>query len=316
MIAGDDLALFERSLEHATANKTGSALDAALDELGWGDALSADPRAAVSVLFALQGAANASSSALDRVLAAALGREGCAVVLPAMGEWRAPGVTTDDGLEVLGAGTATLRSGDVGCVIVASAGDSHVAFEVDADALPQRPVVGVDASLGLIEVAGMVRGAVEVGPVDWGAAVAAGQLALGHELLGAARRMLELARQHALDRVQFGQPIAHFQAVRHRLADTLVAIDSAEAALAAAWLDPTPQTAAMAKAIAGRGARVAARHCQQVLAGIGFTTEHPFHRYVWRVLALEQLLGSTRRLTGHLGRDILDRRQLPPLLPL
>ena len=46
-----------------------------------------------------------------------------------------------------------------------------------------------------------------------------------------ARAMLTLARQHALDRVQFGRPIASFQAVRHRLAETLVAIEGAEATL-------------------------------------------------------------------------------------
>ena len=41
--------------------------------------------------------------------------------------------------------------------------------------------------------------------------------------------MLSLARQHALDRSQFGRPVASFQAIRHRLAETLVAIESAEA---------------------------------------------------------------------------------------
>jgi alkylation response protein AidB-like acyl-CoA dehydrogenase len=128
--------------------------------------------------------------------------------------------------------------------------------------------------------------------------------------------MLELARVHALDRIQFGQPIAKFQAVRYRLAETLVAIEAADAVLDAAWLDHAPQTAAMAKATAGRGARVAARHCQQVLAGIGFTTEHPFHRYVKRVLVLEQLLGGTQILTRQLGRDILEEHELPALLPL
>jgi alkylation response protein AidB-like acyl-CoA dehydrogenase len=199
---------------------------------------------------------------------------------------------------------------------VARAGERDVAFEIEPAALPHRLISGVDPALGLVEVAGEVAGAREVGPVDWRAAVAAGQLALGHELVGASRRMLELAREHALTRVQFGQPIARFQAVRHRLAETLVAIEAAEAMLDAAWLDGTPQVAAMAKAMAGRGARVVARHCQQVLAGIGFTTEHPLHRYVRRVLVLEQLLGGTRPLTRELGRDILEQHRLPGLVPL
>jgi alkylation response protein AidB-like acyl-CoA dehydrogenase len=61
---------------------------------------------------------------------------------------------------------------------------------------------------------------------------------------------------------------------------------------------------------------VAVRHCQQVLAGIGFTAEYPFHHYVRRILVLEQLLGSARSLTRELGSEVLTRRQLPALLPL
>ena len=72
----------------------------------------------------------------------------------------------------------------------------------------------------------------------------------------------------------------------------------------------------MAKALAGRGARTAARHCQQVLAGIGFTTEHPLHRYVRRVLVLDELFGSPARSRRELGDEMLATRQLPPLLPL
>ena len=75
MIEGHDLELFERSLRNATEQHTGDALDAALAELGWHDALSFDPRAAVSRLFELQGEARATSSALDHVVAFAIGRE-------------------------------------------------------------------------------------------------------------------------------------------------------------------------------------------------------------------------------------------------
>jgi len=175
----------------------------------------------------------------------------------------------------------------------------------------QRPILGVDPSLGLVAVQGDFTD-----PVDWPASLALGQVALGHELVGASRRMLDLAREHAVGRVQFGQPIAMFQAVRHRLAESLVAIEAAEAALEAAWLDGGSVSAGMAKAVAGRGARTTARHCQQVLAGIGFTTEHPFHRYVKRVLVLDQLLGSAHALTHDLGAHIITTNELPPLVPL
>src|ERR1700723_1044290 len=61
--------------------------------------------------------------------------------------------------------------------------------------------------------------------------LAAGRQALGWWLVGTSRTMLALARQHALDRVQFGRHISSFQAIRHRLAETLLAIEGAEATL-------------------------------------------------------------------------------------
>lgn len=301
MIDGADLELFERSLRHATESHTGTALDAALDDLGWHDALDDDPRAAVSMLFELQGHAGATSRSLDGVLARALGVDAETVVLPPVGEWRAPGDGDRFGglVSAVGAAAVVTRGGD--------------AFLVEVDG---RAVRGMDPDLRLIEVHGPLDGSLPLGRVDWDAAVALGQLALAHELAGASRHMLELAREHALDRVQFGRPIAAFQAVRHRLAETYVALELADAVLDAAWLERTPVTAAMAKATAGRSARTAAKHCQQVLAGIGFTREHPFHRFAFRVFVLEQLLGATKTLTKELGEDILRERWLPPLLPL
>ena len=127
--------------------------------------------------------------------------------------------------------------------------------------------------------------------------------------------MLELARTHALERMQFGRPIGSFQAVRHRLAESLVALEAAAALLDAAWEDPSPVTPAMAKAFAGRSARTVARHCQQVLAGIGFTTEHPLHRSVRRTIVLDQLLGAGSVLTRQLGTDILRAPRCPPPSP-
>jgi alkylation response protein AidB-like acyl-CoA dehydrogenase len=53
-----------------------------------------------------------------------------------------------------------------------------------------------------------------------------------------------------------------------------------------------------------------------VLAGIGFTAEHPFHRYLRRVLVLDQLFGTARALTEALGREILATRRIAHLLPL
>jgi alkylation response protein AidB-like acyl-CoA dehydrogenase len=146
--------------------------------------------------------------------------------------------------------------------------------------------------------------------------VAEARVAVGWWLIGSARAMLGLARRHALDRVQFGQPIASFQAVRHRLAETLVAIEGAEATLSLPGADNPDLTALLAKAAAGKAALTAAKHCQQVLGGIGFTEEHDLHHHVKRVLVLDGLLGSSRELTRRAGAGLRARGSAPRLANL
>ena len=145
--------------------------------------------------------------------------------------------------------------------------------------------------------------------------LAAGRRALGWWLVGASRAMLSLARQHALDRVQFARRVASFQAIRHRLADTLVAIEGAEATLSATAAD-NDLSSLLAKAAAGHAALTTARHCQQVLGGIGFTAEHELHRHVRRVLVLDGLLGSARDLTREAGAELRRRGSAPRLVGL
>jgi alkylation response protein AidB-like acyl-CoA dehydrogenase len=314
MMDAEDRELFGRSLRQATASHTGEALDSALDELGWGDALALDPEAAVALLFERQGFANATSTALDRVLTEALGTHPDAMVLPALGRTDPPG----DGATIRGLGTATLQRAKTAAVVTITDGGGLSIVRVDAAELVLRPVGGIDPALGLVEVTGDAKGveATPLDPVLWEAAVAAGQRALAHELVGASRAMLALARDHAVERIQFGRPISQFQAVRHRLAESLVAIEAANGAVGAAWLDGSPLAAALAKAIAGRSGRTVARHAQQVLAGVGFTTEHAFHHHLRRTLVLDRLLGDSRRLTLELGEQLLATRQVPGLLPL
>ncbi|MFF0490124.1 acyl-CoA dehydrogenase family protein [Nocardia sp. NPDC004068] len=141
----------------------------------------------------------------------------------------------------------------------------------------------------------------------------AGRRALGWWLLGTGEAMLGLARRHALERSQFGRPIASFQAVRHRLAETRVALDGAEAALR---ISDDDLGALLGKAAAGTAALTAARHCQQVLGGIGFTAEHDLHRFVRRALVLDGLLGSATELTREAGARIRALGHAPRLAQL
>ncbi|WP_416969644.1 acyl-CoA dehydrogenase family protein [Streptomyces sp. 4F14] len=143
--------------------------------------------------------------------------------------------------------------------------------------------------------------------------VGAGRRALGWWLVGSGRAMLTLARQHVLDREQFGRPLASFQAVRHRLAETYVALEGASSALDAASDDVG---ALLGKAAAGRAALLAARHCGQALGGLGFTAEHELHRHVKRVLVLDGLLGSARELTREAGELLVREGRAPRLVEL
>jgi hypothetical protein len=312
--------IFGQGLRDATTAHTADDLDAALVDLGWHDALALEPRSAISLLFECQGSANATSSALNDLILATLGRpdQRCAIVLPAPDRWDPPGQLKGNRLSVRGLGMARLHHAD-SAVVIARTPEADCVVVTKITDLTRRPVQGMDPRMGLTEVTGTVdiRGGSEPLAADtWTAATGMAQLAIGYELMGAADTMLELARAYARERIQFGRPISQFQAVRHRLAETLVSLEAARAALDAAWDDGAPQTPALVKALAGRNARTAARHCQQVLAGMGFTTEHPLHRYVRRVLVLDELFGSSRSLTVALGREVIAHRRPPAPVPL
>ena len=312
-----DRKLFFESLQRATEQCTGPELDQALHELGWSDALEDDSRDAVSILFELQGTQNVTSGALDVVIARSLGVDATTTgtVLPRIGRHDPPGAISAGRLIVSGVASRNLEN--LANVAIVLGGVDTGVIIVDRARLALRTVPGLDPALGLIEVsADLPTTDASRIPVRWDRALAAGQLALSHELVGASRAMLRLAREHAVERIQFGRPISGFQAIRHRLAESLVAIEAAQASAEAAWDDPTPLAAALAKAIAGASARTVARHAQQVLAGMGYTTEHPLHLYLRRSIVLDQLLGAGRTLTSEIGEQLLATKRLPQMLPL
>lgn len=303
-----DRALLQQTVHDAVASAAAGgplAVDAALDAIGWREMLAEEPDDAVAIVFAALGSANAAATALDDVAQHALGLEArpdIAVLLPPFGT----STVRDRGLTTARAATATEL------LVV----EDDTLVTVPMHTVELRPVRGIDPGLGLH--------AARLGPSDaprrpnatGGDARARARRAIGYEIAGASRSMLGLAREHALGRVQFGRPVAGFQAVRHRLAEALVAIEALDATLVAARDEPGPLTAALAKATAGRTARTVAAHCQQVLGGIGFTTDHPFHRFLKRTIALDGLFGATEEIALALGRRVLAERRVPTLIEL
>jgi hypothetical protein len=304
--------------EAATTRETD--IDAVLAKLKWVEMLDEEPDDAIEIVFGALGTGNATATALDDVMTWALGevpRPDLAVVLPRFSEWSPPGQI--DAGDLRAEGLATNRAAVAReMLIVCGTNSEPWSVIVAATTGETRAVRGIDPDAGLrrVRVHGAVAGARRLDAAVWQSAVALGRRAVAYQIEGACRAMLDLARVHALERVQFGRPIARFQAVRHRLAEVLVAVEALESALLAAREESNPDTAALAKAVAGRAAQTAARHCQQVLAGIGFTTEHAFHRFFKRTLALEGLFGSADEIVLQAGRRLLAERRVPILIDL
>jgi hypothetical protein len=321
MIEAEERALMAESVRGALADAaaSGADVDATLAKLDWLDMLRDEPDDAIGIVFGALGRTNAAATALDDVLAAALGREphpDLAMALPPFGGWAPPGSGSGD-VQADGLATArAARAHELLVVCSAPSGLRAVAVPAKAAELGRAQGVDPDGAIHTLRVRGRFEDGEPLDPDAWSRALALGRRAAAHQIEGACRAMLDLARSHALEREQFGRPIACFQAVRHRLAEALVAAEAAEAALSAARDEPCPETAALAKAVAGRSARTVARHCQQVLAGIGFTTEHAFHRFLKRTMVLEGLLGSADAIVLDVGRRLLAERRVPTLIEL
>jgi alkylation response protein AidB-like acyl-CoA dehydrogenase len=135
-------------------------------------------------------------------------------------------------------------------------------------------------------------------PGDIAPAVDAGMVALSAELVGVAQRALDIANDYAKEREQFGRPIGSYQAVSHRLADMLWAVEEARSlTYYAAWCaeaepESLPLAASMAKARASDAACQVTHDAIQTLGGIGFTWEHDIHFFLKRARVSAQLMGA------------------------
>ena len=132
------------------------------------------------------------------------------------------------------------------------------------------------------------------------------------EAAGIARRALDFGIEHAKTREQFGRPIGVYQAVSHPLADTYVETELARSlAYWAAWCvaEEDEQTAiavAAAKSLTGEVAVAACERAIQVLGGIGFTWEHPLHKYYKRAQWIQAYGGYPREQRAKIAAWLLD----------
>jgi alkylation response protein AidB-like acyl-CoA dehydrogenase len=112
---------------------------------------------------------------------------------------------------------------------------------------------------------------------------------LAAEQVGAAARALEITVDYCKQRHQFGRPIGGFQAIKHRLADLYVLVETARSAAYAAT--ESPRLAAVAKAYCSEAFSEVAAEMIQLHGGIAITWEHPAHRFFKRAHGSAQLFG-------------------------
>jgi alkylation response protein AidB-like acyl-CoA dehydrogenase len=128
---------------------------------------------------------------------------------------------------------------------------------------------------------------------------------LAAEQIGAAARCLDLTVAYTKDRVQFGRPIGSFQALKHRMADLYVMVQTARAVVDDAVADPTPTSAALARVAATEAFSAVAAEAVQMHGGIAITWEHDIQLYFKRAHGSAQLLGPPREHLRRLEAEVL-----------
>jgi alkylation response protein AidB-like acyl-CoA dehydrogenase len=127
---------------------------------------------------------------------------------------------------------------------------------------------------------------------------------LAAEQIGAATKCLDLTVEYTKNRVQFGRPIGSFQALKHRMADLYVAVQSAQAVVNDAVAEPSPTSAALARVAASEAFSKVAAEAVQMHGGIAITWEHDIQLYFKRAHGSAQLLGPPREHLRRLESEV------------
>jgi alkylation response protein AidB-like acyl-CoA dehydrogenase len=120
-----------------------------------------------------------------------------------------------------------------------------------------------------------------------------------------------MAVEYGKSRHQFDRPIGIFQAVSHKLADAYVAVENARSlAYFAAWAvangtDDAADAAAAAKGYAAEAAVAVCEKAIQAHGGIGFTWEHPLHRFYKRALWIAAFMGWPAAQRARVAASVL-----------
>ena len=180
--------------------------------------------------------------------------------------------------------------------------------DMQASGASGETVTTVDETLGLGRLS---RNGTESAEGTWDDVRRRLLAALALEAVGIGSKVTGMAVEYAGGREQFGRKIGSYQAISHSLVDAYVAVELARSlAYWAAWAvaegdDQVDLAVAAAKSQAAESAVLACEKSIQAHGGIGFTWEHPLHRYYKRALWLEGALGYGREHRAEIASTLL-----------
>ncbi|HVA03148.1 MAG TPA: acyl-CoA dehydrogenase family protein [Acidimicrobiales bacterium] len=184
--------------------------------------------------------------------------------------------------------------------------DGVALFVVPRDSFDSEPMVGLDASRSYgsvvldsvrVEPDRVLTGAGSAGPV-LASIVQEATVALATEMVGTCQAIFDIVHAYVQEREQFGVKVGSFQAIKHKLANMYVSVESARATayFAAATIAESDVrrdvAVAMAKASVGDCQKLVTTEGIQCLGGIGYTWEHDMHLYVKRAKSGAALFGT------------------------
>ncbi|QNA86625.1 acyl-CoA/acyl-ACP dehydrogenase [Sphingomonas sp. So64.6b] len=236
--------------------------------------------------------------------------------LPRLAEGSAIATFATEGFEIrngrLTGSTPFVPHGNVADLIVACADDQTFLVPTDAVGCTITAQTTLDQTRPLALVTLSDVEAAPLPALDWCDIEPLAWTAIAADSLGGAQACLDRTVAHVKERIQFGRTIGSFQAVKHRLADMLVAIEQARSAVywAAGEIDAGGPDARLAshaaKSFACDTYADCAGHAIQLHGGIGFTWEHDAHLFFKRARGNMSLMGA----------PVWHREQIARLMPL
>jgi alkylation response protein AidB-like acyl-CoA dehydrogenase len=224
-----------------------------------------------------------------------------------------PGLTADTGGRITGRATSVGGAVEADVLLApVTTPEGTSLYAVPARDAVVDPVTSLDMTRRLADVrldggAGELLLPAESGAAAVSRGLETGAALLASEQVGVARWCLSTTVEYLKDRRQFGRVVGGFQALKHRVADLYVNVESASAAAryaAATVAEDHPDrlvATAVAQAWCSDVAVRTAEEAIQLHAGIGMTWEHSLHLYVKRAKADQIVLGTPGLHRARLG---------------